>query len=224
MNDVWLVVAAYNEGSVIKEVLNDALDFFPNIVVVDDGSQDETAASILETGAWCVIHPINLGQGAALQTGITFALSRGASFIATFDADGQHDPKDVVGMVEQMKLSSADVILGSRFKGNTIGMPRIKQLFLRLAVFYTNLTSSVKLTDAHNGLRLFNRKAAMDLRIRQNRMAHASEIIDFIGKMKWVYEEYPVTIKYTDYSIRKGQRMSNSVSIVMDQLLSKFNR
>ena len=224
-NHVWLVIPAFNEGAVVRSVVNDALALFTNVVVVDDGSIDSTGEEIYKTSAWCLKHPINLGQGAALMTGIEFAYSKGATYIASFDADGQHSPADVVQMYNMMETSgSLDVVLGSRFMGYANNIPKVKRFFLKLAVFYMRLATGVPLSDAHNGLRLFTREAIRKLKLRQNGMSHASEIIELIGKFKMKYAECGVTIKYTDYSISKGQRMSNSISIIVNSFLDKILR
>ncbi|PMG27473.1 glycosyltransferase family 2 protein [Vibrio kanaloae] len=222
--DLWLVVAAYNEDQVILDVLKNVLQHFPNVVVVDDGSTDNTISDICLTSAYCIPHPINLGQGAALKTGIDFALSKGAKYISTFDADGQHSIDDVKAMYTLISKEDTDVILGSRFLGKAVGITKFRRVFLKAAALFTGVTSGVWLTDAHNGLRMFNDKAAYLMDIRQNRMSHASEIISLIGINKLRYIEAPVTITYTEYSIAKGQKLSNSVSILIDQFMSKFIR
>ncbi|RON77842.1 glycosyltransferase family 2 protein [Pseudomonas fluorescens] len=224
MNKVWIVIAAYNEASVISRVVEDVRLVFENVVVVDDGSSDETYSELKKTGAWCIAHPINLGQGAALQTGIEFAIKNDAEYIVTFDADGQHSIQDVVGMLNLIKTGDIDVVLGSRFLGNAVGITKFRRVFLKCAAFFTGVVSGVWLTDAHNGLRVFTVNAARQIKIRQNRMSHASEIIDIIGACRLVVKEYPVTITYTEYSIAKGQKLSNSFSILLEQLSSKFIR
>lgn len=223
-NDLWLVIAAFNEGSVISDVIKNVLIVFPNVVVINDGSNDNTLDQIKLTSAYCISHPINLGQGAALKTGIDFALSKGAKYIATFDADGQHSIGDVETMYTLISKNKTDVVLGSRFLGNAIGISRFRRLFLKAAIIYTGITTGIWLTDAHNGLRMFNEKASRLMDIRQNKMAHASEIISLIGINKLKYLEVPVTIIYTEYSLSKGQKLSNSISILVEQFSSKFIR
>ncbi len=132
-----------------------------------------------EQGVTVLRHPINLGQGAALQTGISYALRHGARYVATFDGDGQH-PRDLVRMLEKLKEISADIVLGSRFLGEAPGIPLRRKLFLRAAVLFTNVTTGTRLTDTHNGLRLMTADAARRFRITQNGMAHASEFIEQI--------------------------------------------
>ena len=169
-------------------------------------------------------HPINLGQGAALQTGIRYALSRGAGYIVTFDADGQHRPEDIRVLLDMQVKTGADVVLGSRFLGHAENIPRLRRMLLQLAVIYTHITSGVKLTDAHNGLRLLTRRAAERLRIRQDRMAHASEIIDQIGALGLTVVEAPVTIVYTEYSLRKGQKLGNALNILTELFVARLNK
>ena len=224
INDLWVVIAAYNEAEVIKGVVEDVLERYPNVIVIDDGSSDCTYAELLATCAWVLQHPINLGQGAALQTGISFALARGARFVATFDADGQHSIEDLHAMHDVIRARGLDVVLGSRFLGGAVNISSFRRFFLKAAAAYTGLVSGLWLTDAHNGLRIFKADPIQRLEIQQNRMSHASEIIDFIAKNKLSYEEHPVTITYTDYSKQKGQKLSNSFSIVLEQLISRFIR
>jgi glycosyltransferase involved in cell wall biosynthesis len=217
-----VVIAAYNEGGPIETVVQGALAHAAMVVVVDDGSTDDTGAVAHAAGAHVVRHPMNLGQGAALQTGIDYAAMIGAEYIVTFDADGQHAAHEILPMVEHLRATASDVVLGSRFLGQTVNMPRSKRVTLWLAVRFTRITSGLKLTDTHNGFRVFGRSAAQRVRIRQNRMAHASEILDQIADLKLRYSEFPVTITYTAYSVAKGQRVLNSVAIVKDQVMGKL--
>src|SRR5262245_11160040 len=221
---LWIVVPAFNENDVIRDVVTGLRQLYQSIIVVDDHSSDETGAAAFRAGATVIRHPINLGQGAALQTGIRYALGRGADYIVTFDADGQHRADDVRVLIETQVRTGADVVLGSRFLGNAKDIPWLRRTVLRLAVVFTRLTSRMKLTDAHNGLRLLTRGAAERIRIRQNRMAHASEIIDQISALHLTVAEAPVTIVYTDYSLRKGQRLGNAVNILSDLLMARLKR
>ncbi len=220
----WVVMPAYNEGGAIGDTLKRVKSVFPNIVVVDDCSTDTTGAIATGLGAIVARHPINLGQGAALQTGIDYALSRGATEIVTLDSDGQHDPADAARMLAILKKRGVDIVLGSRFLGSAEGISGGKRLFLKAATAYTSLSTGLSLTDTHNGLRAMTRAAAQKIRIRQNRMAHASEILDQIAEHKLSYVEAPVTITYTDYSKAKGQRMSGAFSILFDQFVGKLYR
>ncbi|HWQ27111.1 MAG TPA: glycosyltransferase family 2 protein [Chlorobaculum sp.] len=222
--DVWILIAAYNEGSVIGEVVRELRGQFSNVAVVDDGSSDRTGDIALEAGAHVIRHPINLGQGAAIQTGLTYGLSRGADYLVTFDADGQHRIEDVKSMFEVVKKFDLDVACGSRFLGSTEAMPTSRRILLKLAILFTRFTTGVKVTDAHNGLRVFSARGAKQISITQNRMAHASEIIEQIAARKLTMQEVPVTIKYTAYSLQKGQKITNSLSIIMDLLGGRMHK
>ncbi len=210
------------EGSAITAVVDGLRGSCRWVVVVDDGSSDDTGERALAAGAYVIRHAVNLGQGAALQTGIEQALRLGATHIVTFDADGQHAAAEIAPMVKHAQESGSDVVLGSRFLGRTVNMPRSKAFTLWLAVRFTRLTTGLELTDTHNGFRVLTRAAAQRIRIRQNRMAHASELLDEIVAKQLRWSEFPVTITYTPYSIAKGQRLLHSIAIVKDQLIGKL--
>lgn len=216
----WLVVPLYNEGQVIREVMTEARQTFPNIVCVDDGSVDDSAVEARAAGVHVVKHPVNLGQGAALRTGLDYAMSQpGSTYFVTFDSDGQHRVVDAQRMVVRLATEPLDIVIGSRFLDGRTKPGALKKLVLKMAVMFQTVTSGVKLTDAHNGLRALNRTAGQALPIMQNRMAHASEIVNDIGAKKLRYAEEPVYIVYTDYSRAKGQSLWNSVNILHELLL-----
>ena len=192
--------------------------------IVDDASTDTSGAAARAAGAHVVTHPFNMGQGAALATGIAFALREGATHIATFDADGQHDIGDVARMLDQLERDDLDVVLGSRFLGSSVNMPAVRRAFLRAAVVFTRSTSGLPVTDAHNGLRVMRADFARALVIRQNRMAHASEILNRIAERGARWGECPVTIHYSEYSLAKGQKLSNSVNILLELLSRRIHQ
>jgi len=220
--DVWLVVPLYDEAAVIADVVGQARSVFPKIVCVDDGSRDDSADRAEQAGAAVVRHPVNLGQGAALQTGFEFALGDPTMrYVVTYDADGQHQIHDVEVMVERVRQGDVRVVFGSRFLDERTEASALKKLVLRAAVAYTNVTTGTRLTDAHNGLRVLERDVVARLDITQNRMAHASEIVSQIGSMRFdgakvAYAEEPVHILYTDYSKAKGQSLWNAVNILAE--------
>lgn len=223
--DVCVIIPAYNEGGVIKEVIAKARSVYGRVVCIDDGSVDDTAKQILETKAVLVQHPFNMGQGAALQTGIEYALqSPEVQYFITFDSDGQHDIQDARRMLAVLQKEELDIVLGSRFLGEAVNITGTKRLVLKLATWFTNVVSRVNLTDTHNGLRVFNRRFAESVNITMPGMAHASEIIDKMGRGNWQYKEVPVTIHYNDYTRNKGQSILNSVNISIDILLHKVRR
>ena len=166
--------------------------------------------------------PLNLGPGVLpLQTGITYVLTRtNARYIATFDSDGQHSTDDVMAMVRRAHDEDLAIVLGSRFLEGTADTGTLKRIVLRTAAWVGSKTSGMKLTDAHNGLRLLRRDAAEKLDLHQNRMAHASEIIRQLGASGLPWAEQPVHIEYTDYSRSKGQSLWNSVNILVDLMFS----
>jgi polyprenyl-phospho-N-acetylgalactosaminyl synthase len=219
MEDTWVVVPLYNEAEVIGDVVREVLEVFQQVVCVDDGSRDDSAEAAETAGAVVVRHPVNLGQGAALQTGLEYArIDPAMRYVVTFDADGQHRVEDAAAMVDRLRAGEADVVFGSRFLDGRTAPGALKKLVLKSAVAYTNLTTGVHLSDAHNGLRAFNRTVAEHLDLRQNRMAHASEIVSQVGRGGFRYVEHPVHILYTDYSRSKGQSLLNSVNILAEML------
>ncbi|MCS6977533.1 MAG: glycosyltransferase family 2 protein [Gemmatales bacterium] len=222
---VWVVIPAYNEASRIGAVLQNLAARRVTVVVVDDGSRDNTAAvALAHEGVWVLRHIVNLGQGAALQTGMDFALQNGAEVIVTFDADGQHDAADVDRLIEPILLGKADVVLGSRFLGKAEGIPWSRRLLLRAAVWFTRWHSGLRVSDTHNGLRAFSRHAASRIRITQNRMAHASEILEQIRANRLSYVEVPVTIRYSAATLAKGQSSWNAIRILGQLLVGKMIR
>lgn len=223
-DQVWFIIPAYNEGEMIGKVVGEVLAHYKHIVVVDDGSTDNTAQSARLAGAILVRHPMNMGQGAALKTGIDFALEMGCKYVVTYDADGQHDVDDVANMLCVLQNEDLDIVVGSRFLGNSPGLPVSRKFVLKLAVVFSNLTSGTRLTDAHNGLRLMTAETAGRLQILQNRMAHASEITGQLSSLGLKYREVPVTIRYTEYSLTKGQKIHNVTRILADLIGSVISR
>lgn len=219
-DDTWVVIPLFNEAQVIGGVVAQVRTAFDQVVCVDDGSSDHSAYMAAKAGARVVRHPLNLGQGAALQTGFEYALSDPSmKYVVTFDADGQHQIADAIGMVERLRAGEADVVFGSRFLDERSKPGFGKKMVLRAAVGYTNMATHTRLTDAHNGLRAISRPVVQDLKITQNRMAHATELVAQIGESKASYVEHPVHILYSDYSRAKGQSLWNSINILADLIL-----
>ncbi|MDP9806026.1 glycosyltransferase involved in cell wall biosynthesis [Trueperella bonasi] len=217
----WLVVPLYNEATVIFDVITEARTVFPNIVCVNDGSSDNGAELARKAGAAVVDHPINLGQGAALQTGITWVLTyTDAKYLVTFDADGQHRTSDAQTMIERAEAEDLSFVLGSRFLGGSHQAGWLKKLVLSTAAKVTRLRTGMDLSDSHNGLRVLRRDAAARLDLTMHRMAHASQIINQLASMKLRWAEESVTIDYTDYSRSKGQSLLNGVNIMTDMIFA----
>lgn len=223
MDDTWIVVPLYNEASVIADVVHDLRRSFPHIVCVDDGSADGSGSLARQAGATVLRHPVNLGQGAALQTGVEFALrDPHTQFVVTFDADGQHQVRDAVEMVRFARASGADIVLGSRFLDQVNTIPVSRRLTLRAAVAFTRVTTGLRLSDVHNGLRVMARRTAECMDLRLHRMAHASEILSMVARQRLTYVESPVSIRYTKYSTGKGQGNLNALNIAFDLLVQRL--
>ncbi len=213
-----VVVPTYNEATVISEVLTQLLSCFPYVVVVDDGSTDESRDRAMASSATVLAHPINLGQGAAIMTGIEWGLRQTeCEFIATFDADGQHRVADLVSAVERIAEGDVDVVLGSRFLADKVQAPLGKRVLLRMGVAQTRLLTRLRLTDTHNGLRVFSRRMAEQLRL-SNGMSHASDFLADLSRSRLSYAEIPIEVNYTEYSRHKGQPMINAVNILFDSM------
>jgi glycosyltransferase involved in cell wall biosynthesis len=219
-----VVVPVYNENpQVLKETLDPLLAVFKNVVVVDDGSLSDLKKELVRLPVYFLSHPINLGQGAALQTGTDFALRQGASFVVHFDADGQHLISDACQMLEAVQEGGLDIAMGSRFLGQkNEGMPWGRRVILQAGRAFNFLLTGLWLTDAHQGLRVLNRKAASTIRLQENRQAHATEILMEIKKHQLRYREFGVTTVYTQYSLAKGQKSWNAFTIFIDLVLNKI--
>jgi len=218
-DDVCVVIPVFNEASVIADVVRTVRKRYPLVVCVDDGSSDDSAAAIAAAGAVLVRHPINLGQGAALRTGMDYALSlEQARYLVTFDADGQHDVEDVPQMLELLDSGEAQIVFGSRFLDRRTRVGGAKRIVLAAAIRYSRASTGLSLTDTHNGLRAFTREVAGALDLQINGMAHASELLSLVARHRFRYAEVPVHIRYTEYSRSKGQPLMNGVNIIFDLL------
>jgi glycosyltransferase involved in cell wall biosynthesis len=213
---IYVVMAAYQEVQVIAQVVAGVVRAGFLAVVVDDGSSDGTGEAAASAGATIIRHPINHGQGAALQTGIDWALRQHADIIVTFDADGQHRIADVERLIAALHAHGADFALGSRFLGASINQPLSRRILLRAATVFTRLTTGLSLSDTHNGLRAMTQRGARAINLRQNRMAHASEILHQIADSGFKFVEVPVTIEYSAYSLTKGQTVGDALVILTD--------
>jgi glycosyltransferase involved in cell wall biosynthesis len=229
-DDLWVIVPVYNEARVLGSVLESVTAAFGHVCVVDDASTDGSgaiAAAFADRGVRLVTHPVNLGQGAALQTGFDYTLTDPLMRrVVTFDADGQHLVDDAARLARRL-AAGFDVVLGSRFLRPADGgegwsppaMGWAKRLVLRLAVAYTNFSVRLKLTDTHNGLRAMSRRAVEAMNLTQEGMAHATEILERISRAGLEHTEEAVRIHYSEYSRSKGQSLLNSINILVDLLV-----
>jgi polyprenyl-phospho-N-acetylgalactosaminyl synthase len=218
---VWIIIPAFNEAGVVGELIADVRSVFDHVVCVDDGSSDGTGDIALRAGAHLVRHPVNLGQGAAIQTGVEYARRQpGAEVFVTFDADGQHRVKDVVAMIDRLSRGDVDVVIGTRFGRPGLSKPPLlKRVVLQTAARLSPRGRRLGLTDTNNGMRVFNKTVADGLDITMSGMSHASEFLMLVDENRWCVAEEPVEVLYTDYSKSKGQPLLNGVNIVFDGLL-----
>lgn len=217
---VFVVVPAYNEAKNIGRVIRDLFQHgYKNVVIVDDGSSDDTYIEAKKLGVHVLQHEVNRGQGAALQTGNEFVLANGAEIIVHFDADAQMNSADIADAVEKMQRENLDVVLGSRFLNKVSDMPWTKRFFiLPMARLINNIIGGLKLTDVHNGFRVLSRAAAEKIQITQEGMAHNTEIVEQIRKYDLKYSEHPVSFVYNEY----GQGVGGGVKILRDLIINKI--
>jgi glycosyltransferase involved in cell wall biosynthesis len=218
--NVWIIVPAFNEAGVIGDVISDLRSVFAHVVCVDDGSGDDTGDIALRAGAHLVRHPVNLGQGAAIQTGVEYARRQpGAQVFATFDGDGQHRVKDVLTMIDRLGAGDVDIVIGTRFGQGVSSPPLLKRVVLQTAARLSPRGRRLGLTDTNNGLRVFNKTVADGLDITMIGMSHATEFVMLIAENRWRVAEEPVEVLYTEYSQSKGQPLLNGVNIIFDGFL-----
>ncbi len=220
---VYIIVPAYNEQEVLNKTISALVTLAYSVVVVDDGSTMNLKEYVKELPVYFLQHQINLGQGAALQTGNQFALKMGAEYIVHFDADGQHQLSDIEKLLQPLIDKECDITLGSRFLNQQEKeVPGGKRAIIHTARYINYMFTGILLSDAHNGLRAMNKKSAGLMVLTENRMSHASEILFLIKKHRLKIKEIPVSILYTNYSKKKGQSIWNSIRILFDLLLHKL--
>jgi len=219
-SSVCIIVPIFNEEQVVRKIVQSLVADKFTAVIVDDGSSDNSLQSILDLPVKILKHSTNFGQGAALQTGFEFAKKNpNLEIFVTFDADGQHQIKDIENIISPIKENKADIVFGTRFQDDKTKMPFLKRIILKMAIRYTNLSTGVPLTDAHNGFRAMNRTALNEMQLNLNGMSHASEIVAIAHKANLRIAETPVEILYTKYSKAKGQSILNSINILSDLFL-----
>ena len=219
-SNVCVIVPIFNEEQVVRSIVQSLVAEKFTTVIVDDGSSDNSLQSISDLSVKILKHSTNFGQGAALQTGFEFAKKNpNLEIFVTFDADGQHQTKDIKNIIAPIKENKVDIVFGTRFQDDKTQMPLLKRIILKLAIKYTNLSTGVPLTDAHNGFRAMNRAALNEMKLNLNGMAHASEIVTVAHKANLRVAEIPVEILYTKYSKAKGQSILNSINILSDLFL-----
>ncbi|HMC85193.1 MAG TPA: glycosyltransferase family 2 protein [Chitinophagaceae bacterium] len=221
---VYVIIPIYNETLLLHEIITQLLAHsYSNIVVIDDGSALNIREIVMNLPVIYIRHKINLGQGAALQTGFEYVKKMNFDAVVTFDGDGQHNVDDIAKLLSYIDDGSADISLGSRFLNNGKSqVPFVRRLILQTARLINLVFSGLLLTYAHNGLRALNKKAVELIHFSENRMAHASEILFQIKKNQLRFKEVPVFIKYDPTSAKKGQSSIDSVKILFDLVLHKL--
>ncbi len=216
---ILAIVPAYNEEKRIGAVIERLLQHCDQVVVIDDGSHDNTSELARSAGATVLIHEINRGQGAAFETGHEYARRVGATHVVHFDGDGQFHVEDIAPALAKLTDANADILFGSRFLGAPSWIPPFKRyLLLPLGRMVDRFFGGLRLTDSHNGFRILSQKALEVLRITQDRMAHASEIPALVKQHRLRYVEFPVRVTYHEY----GQRASGGLLVLKDLALGRF--
>ena len=220
---IFVIIPCYNEAKVVRQTVTEVLEKGYTAVVVDDCSKDGSKKQLAGLPIYYLRHRVNLGQGAALQTGIDFAKRKGAKYFVTFDADGQHDSDDISGMIEFLEKENADIVFGSRFlPGAQTNVSRSRSFALNFGRYINFLVSGIMLSDSFNGLRLLTTTAAEKIRVRENRMIHPVEILLLTASRKLKYAEYPVKIHYSEYSKAKGLKNKDGIRILFEIILYKI--
>jgi glycosyltransferase involved in cell wall biosynthesis len=205
---IFVVVPAYNEETVITSVIHEIRNAgYSNIVIIDDGSKDQTQDAAKQAGAIAFKHQINRGKGAATKTGIEAAKLLGADIIITMDGDGQHDPHDIKNLINPIQKNHCDVVLGSRLI-NPKGMPGYKILHNKIGNILVWYLYGLYVTDSQSGFRAYSRHAAEVINTKTDRYEYDSEVIREIYKYQLKYQEIPIQVRYTDYSMGKIHKQS----------------
>ncbi len=203
---IWIVIPAYNEEKAIQNVIAEIKSAgYKNIMVVDDGSADETQKMAKEAGVVALRHKLNRGKGAATKTGIEAAKLLGADIIVTMDGDGQHDPRDIQKLTNPIIKEDCDVVLGTRLK-NAKGMPWPKILANRIGNIITWYLFGLYVTDSQSGFRAYSRHAAEVINTKGDRYEYDSEVLREIYIYKLKFQEVPIRVRYTEYSMGKIEK------------------
>jgi polyprenyl-phospho-N-acetylgalactosaminyl synthase len=193
------IIPAFNEADVIGKVIRDVKPLVDELVVVDDGSSDDTAKISAENGATVLCHIINRGQGAALETGNEYCLKRDVDIVFHFDGDGQFLTSEIKDVLEPLEKDECDIVFGSRFLGTKTKMPVFKKYIMFPAARIFNQMLGIRTTDPQSGFRAMSRKALEKIRINNDGSAHCSEILEKASRLKLRIKEVPITVVYTEF-------------------------
>ncbi|MBI3332314.1 glycosyltransferase family 2 protein [Candidatus Peregrinibacteria bacterium] len=223
------VIPAYNEGSRIAKVIGDAKHHADRVIVVNDGSTDDTAHVAERAGAQLVEHIQNSGAGAATMTGIEAARLLGADIVITLDADGQHDPADIPLLLKPIHDNWADVVFANRFGPTAAGRQRNRIPFVRriangMGNVLTFIVTGKWVSDSQCGFKVFGPRAVEELDLRMSGFEFCTEIVREAVQHRWRIAEVPTKVLYSEYTLAKGQSFSNGIKTAMKILLRSFLR
>ena len=211
----YIVIPAYNEASRLPGVLKRVSHLgYEHIVVVDDGSSDDTSAVAADHHVNVVRHPINLGVGAATQTGINYALAKGAKYIVTLDGDHQHLPEDIEHLLDAIKRSDSDVVIGSRFLKLDNKIPVSRVFYNKIANVITFVITGVRVTDSQSGMKAISRNYAQANELNCNGFEFCVEMLRNAGRSNYKVTEIPISVKYTHDTMQKGQSLFNGIKML----------
>lgn len=222
-NNIYIVIPAKDEATRIAKVINHTILLgYDNIVVVNDGSRDATYDVATAAGATVLSHPINLGAGAATQTGIEYALEQGADIIVTMDADSQHYPSDIKKLVDAIHSDEVDVVIGSRFLNPENNIPKTRIVLNKIGNWVTGILFGLFVTDSQSGMKAFTAKFARKSQFRFNGYEFCTEFIRLICLHKVAYTEVPIKVLYTEDTMSKGQSIQNGFRMAVNLLRYLF--
>ncbi len=217
------VIPAYNEGTRIAAVVREAAKFVDRVVVVNDGSADDTAKQATAAGALVVSHRINCGAGAATMTGLEAARRLGADTAITLDADEQHDPREIPALLKPLQEGKADLVLPNRFAGRN-RIPLIRRIFNGIGNIVTFVATGRFVSDSQCGFKAFGAKALREVDLRMSGFEFCTEIVRESVQHRWRIVEVPIKVIYSEYSLAKGQSFANGVRTALKILLRSFLR
>jgi UDP-N-acetylglucosamine---dolichyl-phosphate N-acetylglucosaminyltransferase len=217
---IIILIPAFNEAKVIGDVIQKIKKHgYPNIVVIDDKSTDETAAVAKSAGAKVITHKVNLGAGGATRTGLEYAKTHKFDYAVTLDADGQHDPAEIKKLLEV--APHYDVVIGSRMI-KPKGMPFPRLILNFGGSVFTWILYGVYVKDSQSGFKVFNKNALHKIKIIMTRFEFCSELLYRIRKAKLSFVEVPIRTIYTEYSLSKGQHALNALKMIWRMIIWRF--
>ncbi len=221
-DNVTCVIPAYNEDEIIGDVVKAVREECSQIIVVNDGSTDDTHRNAERAGALVIDHTVNLGTGASEEIGIKASLLLGADVIVTLDADGQHDPSEIPRLLEPIQSGEADMVIGSRFLQPEGTMPLLKRVGNSILTHLTSILCGAEITDSQSGFRALTRQTAEDMNDLPNDYSWASEMIAKAHRRGFRIREVPVRTIYDQYSSSKGTNIFDGLRILLALVKSRL--